>query len=235
MPAIDQAPVTIYVTAQALATVTAIAGLDECERDALNGKLETRLNQREGYYLSSESMQLAVLPEGADVALTLTPNEPVQFLHHVSFPPELRGVVFSGAPKLPENYAAVLAYWSPLEITEHFDGAQYVQNLLNEYPVPESGGDVLLSNGVVLCIRDVAVLTAGLHPNQFIEIHIPVQADMLGVDRELFDSEQAYDLDPSHAWERLFLRVQDALASPDPDFIAIAALHTENHDAEFYQ
>jgi hypothetical protein len=120
---------------------------------------------------------MAVLPAGADVAIRLTPADA-----HITFPPELRGVVFSGAPHLPENYAAILAYWSPLEVTAMHEGAQYCQNLRNEYmvtfspdPAPGQPQDALLSDGLVLCMHGVLELVRGLTPEQFIEIQIPVR------------------------------------------------------------
>ena len=62
---------TIYVTPQAMATVQALEGLDYYARADLMDKPETDLSQREGYYLSANSMRLAVLPTGADVAVRL--------------------------------------------------------------------------------------------------------------------------------------------------------------------
>lgn len=227
---------TIYVTEKALATVGELVGLDECDRDYLNAKPEPRLNQQEGYYLSTESMRLAVLPVDAEVVRLLSPRGMETYCRHVSFPPELRGVVFSGAPRLPANYASILGYWSPLQITTQHHGAQHCQNLLSEYAVPEIAGypqDALLSNAVVVCIQNVRTVIAGMAPQNFIEIHIPVDAEMLGMDREKFDSCVAYDVDASLPCDRIYLRVQDVLESPNPDFIAIAVLHTENHDADY--
>ena len=227
---------TIYVTEKALATVGELVGLDECDRDYLNAKPEPRLNQQEGYYLSTESMRLAVLPVDAEVVRLLSPRGMETYCRHVSFPPELRGVVFSGAPRLPANYASILGYWSPLQITTQHDGAQNCQNLLSEYAVPEIAGypqDALLSNAVVACIQNVRTVIAGMTPQNFIEIHIPVDAEMLGMDREKFDSCVAYDINASLSCDRIYLKVQDVLESPNPDFIAIAVLHTENHDADY--
>jgi hypothetical protein len=205
--------------------------LDEGDRDYLNAKPETRLNQKEGYYLCTVSMRLAVLPVDAEVVLVLSPKDMDAYCRHVTFPPELRGVVFSGAPRLPENYAAILGYWSPLKVTEHHDGAEYCQNLLNEC---EASTGELLSNGVVVSNHGVRGLTAGLAPHQCIEIHVPVDSDMLGMDREKFDSPDPYDVSPDLPFERIFLKVQDVLDSPDPDAIAIAVIHSENHDADFF-
>ncbi len=120
----------ICITANAMATVTALNGLDEGARDLLAWRPETDIRGHEGYYLAAESMRLAVLPDGADVALSLSPADEARYDRHVSFPPELRGVVFSGAKGLPKDYERTLAFWSPLEMTADHDGAQHCQNLL---------------------------------------------------------------------------------------------------------
>ncbi len=224
---------TIYITATAMATVTALDGLDEGARDLLAWRPETDIPRREGYQLNAESMQLAVLPDGADVALVLSPADEARYARHVTYPPELRGVVFSGASGLPKDYERTLAFWSPLLMTADHDGAQHCQNLLNEYEVSET--DVLLSNGVVVCIARVLALIEGFRPDQFIEVRVPVMADMLGMDRGLFDSDAPYSMSPELPFERIFLRVQDILDSPDPDFIAVTVLHSENWDSPFYQ
>jgi hypothetical protein len=227
---------TIYVTAKAMAMVEALVGLDECDRDYLNSKPETRLNQQEGYYLCVEFARLAVLSLKAEVVCLLSPSGMDTYCRHVSFPPELRGVVFGGASRLPKNYAAILGYWSPLKVTDQHNGAQHCQSLLNEYAVPEIDGhpqDALLSNAVVVCIQNVRAMIAGMALHHYIEIHIPVDTEMLGMDREKFDSDAGYDISTSLPCERIYLRVQDILESPNPDFIAIAVLHTENHDADY--
>ncbi len=222
----------IYVTAKAMATVKALDGLDEGARDLLAFNPETDIRGNEGYYLNAESMRLAVLPDGADVALVLSPVDAANYARHVSFQPELRGVIFSGATGLPKDYARTLAYWSPLLVSDDHDGAEHVQSLLNEYEVSET--DVLLSNGVVMCVDRVLELIEGLHHDQFLEIQVPVMADMLGMDRGLFDSDTAYSMSPELPFERIFLRVRDILDSPNPDFIAVTVLHSENWDSPFY-
>ncbi len=141
---------TIYITERAMKTVAALDGLDEGARDLLAWRPESDLRSESGYFLAAEVMRLAVLPEGADVALVLSPVDVAKYARHVSYPPELRGVVFSGAPRLPKDYAVALAYWSPLLVTADHDGAEHVQCQLNEYEVSET--DVLLSNGVAMCI-----------------------------------------------------------------------------------
>ena len=215
-----------------MATVQDLEGLDYYARADLMDKPETDLSQREGYYLNANSMHLAALPAVADVALRLTPADP-----HITFPPELRGVIFSGAPHLPENYAAILAYWSPLQVSALHEGAQYCQNLRNEYmvtfspdPTPGLQQDVLLSDGLVVCVTGVRELVGRLPSEQFIEVQIPVSAQMLGPELDGFDSAEVDGL----SCERIYLRVRDILDSPDPDFIAIAAIHTDLWDYGYY-
>ncbi len=230
---------TIYITSAQASTVAALHGLDEGARDLLASSPKTDIRGNVGYFLAADCMQLAVLPEGADVALVLSPADAARYDRHVSFPPELRGVVFSGAPRLPKDYQRTLAFWSPFKMTVDHDGAQHVQNPMNEYEVSET--DVLLSNGVVLCIDRVLELIEGLQPWQFLELDVPVMGDdMLGQDRicGLFDSDAPYLVSPelpvAVAVERIFLRVRDILDSSNPDFIAVTVLHSECWDSPFY-
>ncbi len=245
---------TIYITANAMATVTALDGLDEGARDLLAWRPETDIRGHEGYYLNAESMRLAVLHEGADVALvlslSLSPADAAKYDRHVSFPPELRGVVFSGAAGLPKDYERTLAQWSPFGMSlADQTGAQHVQSRYFEYPVPEIDGrpqDALLSNGVIICLKDLPI--DGLDPASFIEIQVPILADFLGMDRWLFDSNLPYAATPEHpsatasasasataiAVERIYLRVGDIRESLHPDAIFIAVLKTENFDSNFF-
>ena len=234
---------TIYITATAMATVHALDGLDHYERAVRSMKPETALHNRAGYHLNASAMKLQVLPEGADVALRLTPAGASTYRRHVRFPPELRGVVFSGAPKLPPNYAAILGFWSPLQVGDMHDGTQYCQNVLNEYmvsfgqaasPTPGRPRDVLLSDALVVCITGARSMVAGFRPTQFIELEIPVNVEMLGEDLAGFHSKKAYRAQLGQPTERIYLRVSDVRASPNPDFIAIAAVHTELWDYGYY-
>ncbi len=235
---------TIYITANAMATVAALNGLDEGDRDLLASNPKTDIRQREGYYLNASEMKLAVLPEGSDVALSLSPADEARYARHVSYPPELRGVVFSGAPGLPQDYERTLAQWSPFGMSlADQSGAQHVQSRFFEYAVPEIDGrpqDALLSNGIVLCIKDLPI--HGLEPESFIEVQVPVIPDFLGMDRWLFDSNLPYAATPEHplavgvaiATERIFLRVGDIRESPRPAIVFIAILKTENADSNFF-
>lgn len=235
------AQATIYITASAMATVHALDGLDHYERAVRAMKPETALNNRAGYHLNASAMLLAVLPEGADVAVRLTPAGASTYRRHVRFPPELRGVVFSGAPRLPENYAEILGFWSPLQVGDVHEGAQYCQNIINEYMVSfgqqasaATPPDVLLSDALVVCITGARGMVAGLRPEQFVELEIPVNVEMLGEDLEGFHTKKAYRAKPGQPTERIYLRVSDVRASPNPDYIAIAAVHTELWDYGYY-
>ncbi len=225
---------SIFISAGQALTVAALSGLDEGARDLLSWRPESDLRAAPGYYLAAEAMRLAVLPDFAEIAAVLSPADTAKYARHVDYPAELRGVVFSGAPRLPKDYARTLAYWSPLRVTADHDGAQHVQCRLNEYEVSET--DVLLSNAVVVCLRHVLELIEGLQPWQFLELHVPVDASMLGFDdRQRWDSAEEYGRDPHLAYERIFLKVETLLASPTPNFVAISAIHSENFDAQFYR
>ncbi len=196
---------SIFISAGQALTVAALSGLDEGARDLLSWRPESDIRAAPGYYLAAECMRLAAMTEGADVALVLSPDDTAKYARHVSYPAELRGVVFSGAPRLPKDYARTLAYWSPLQVTGAHAGAKHVQCRLNEYEVSE--GDFLLSNGVVLILVNVLELIEGLQPWQFLEVRVPVMADMVSMDRGLFDSDAAWSVSPELPMERIFLRV----------------------------
>ncbi len=235
---------TIYITAEAMATVAALDGLDEGDRDLLAFNPETDIRGNEGYYLNAESMKLRKLTDGADVALVLSPADEARYDRHVSYPAELRGVVFSGAAGLPKDYERTLAQWSPfgMSLSDQI-GAQHVQSRFFEYAVPEIDGrpqDALLSNGIILRLADLPI--DGLDPASFIEVQVQILGDFLGMDRWLFDSDLPYAATPEHpsatasalAVERIFLRVKDIRESIHPDVVFIAVLKTENFDSNFF-
>lgn len=243
---VDQAPEcsgstapkpTIYISATAMATIKSLAGLTECDRDILNLNKTHPANRREGYYINAESLRLAMMPAAAVIAMHICPVTAATYGTPISFPTELRGVIFAGAPNLPDNYAAILTYWSPLAMTSDYNGAQHCQNQLNQYVVPELNGvtrDALLSNGIVMCIDGLGLHVNQLDTNQYIEVRVPVDFDMLGMDRERFDSDMDYQVDSYQPFERVYLKVGDIQASPNPNFIALTVLHTENFDADFF-
>ena len=227
-----------------MATVKGLEELDYYERSLLAANPETDLSRREGYYLNAACMRLAVVPPRARIVLTLKPSSADIYRRHVFFPPELRGVIFNRAPHLPDNYAAVLAYWSPLEVGTLHEGAQYFQNPQNAYLVsfgPEAeprhdgeSADILLSDALVVVVRGCAGVAAKADPDQFVEVHVPINSALLDADSEGYGAAEVLTGNPHQRCERMFLSVRDIVASPNPDYIAIAAIHTELWDYGYY-
>lgn len=235
----------IYVTAAAMATVDTIAGLSYYDRVCLTDEPDTDVSGDEGYFLNTDALSLAALPQDADVAVRLTLDDIAKYRRHVSIPADLRGVIFSGAPNLPDNYAELIGYWSPLTPTSHHRNAKYFQNVSNSYcvaleeddveaadeeDVHDNGVDVLLSDGLVVCIDGLSLLIAGLKADQFIEVQIPIDPTMLGVELDDYRSPRNYEIDSDQKAERIFLRVGDILASPNVGRLAICAVRTELFD-----
>ena len=233
---------TIYISKEAMATVNAIKDLDYYDRISLSDHEATDFTSSPGYFLNTDALNLAELPADADVAISITPSDVATYNRHVSIPANLRGVIFSGAPNLPNDYAQKLAYWSPLAPTVHHRGAVYYQNVLNAYCVSltstdeegdivadgaDRAADVLLSDGVVIVVTGLAAMAANLNTDQYVAVTIPINTAMLGIELEGFMSAQEYAADPAHQSEMLFLRVADILASPDADHIVISALRTD--------
>ena len=234
---------TIYISKEAMTTVNAIKDLDYYDRVSLSDHESTDLTSSPGYFLNTDTLNLAELPADADIAISITPADAATYSRHVSIPANLRGVIFSGAPNLPNDYAQKLAYWSPLAPTVHHRGAVYYQNVLNAYCVSLTGtdeesdivavdgangaADVLLSDGVVIVVTGLAAMAAKLDTDQYVAVTISINTAMLGIELEGFMSAQEYTADPAQQSEMLFLRVADVLASPDADHIVISALRTD--------
>lgn len=234
---------TIYISKEAMTTVNAIKDLDYYDRVSLSDHESTDLTSSPGYFLNTDTLNLAELPADADIAISITPADAATYSRHVNIPANLRGVIFSGAPNLPNDYAQKLAYWSPLAPTVHHRGAVYYQNVLNAYCVSLTGtdeesdivavdgadgaADVLLSDGVVIVVTGLAAMAAKLDTDQYVAVTIPINPAMLGIELEGFMSAQEYAADPAQQSEMLFLRVADILASPDADHIVISALRTD--------
>jgi hypothetical protein len=235
--------VTIYISTEAMTTVNAIKDLDYYDRVCLNDEPEMDRTTAPGYFLNTNALNLAELPADAEVAIHLTPADAATYHQHVKMPANLRGVIFSGAPALPTDFAKIIAYWSPLTPTIHHRGALYYQNVLNAYcvsltdtdetndtPVVEdAGGDVLLSDGLVVSITGLAAMLEKLNPNHYLALTIPIHP-MLGIELEGYRSAEEYATDPAQQSETLYLRIADVLTSPDADHIAISALRTELGD-----
>jgi hypothetical protein len=221
---------TIYVTSAALATALEMDDLGHYARVSLADQEVTNPTKREGYYLKSPSkMKFDALPLDAQIKLRLSPDNPSLFAHHVHAPDNLRGCVFENAPDLPSYYGPSVQYWSGEAFNPNNTGAVYYQCPENEYMVsiiPEDWmaegvdpivPDRLLSEGVVFAITGLRSLTADLAPEHFIEVQIPLDEAMLGVEADFFRSSRHYSLDGAQRRERIFLKVDDVRRSPDPD------------------
>jgi hypothetical protein len=225
-----------------MATVKAISSLDYYERLSLSDSPESDLTEAPGYFLNTNALRLAELPENAKIAVTLSPSALDRYRYHVMTSAELRGVIFSGSPKLPPNFANIVRHWSPLTPSPHHRGAVYYQNAHYAYcvrlvadegedaddpyaeKVPE---DELLADGVIFSIKDLSSLIANCASEQFVEIFIPIDPVILGVEQDRFCSDDEYRFDVSGQWEKIYLRVADIMASPDPNHVALSCLRTE--------
>ena len=230
---------TIYISTEAMTTVNAISHLDYYDRVSLSDDPATDLTATPGYYLNTNALKLNALPADAEVAITLSPSDPSIYQQHVSIPTNLRGAIFSGAPNLPENYARIIAYWSPLQLTHHHRGALYYQNVQNEYCVsltePDDNGesatiDTLVSDALVVVLTGLAAAVIDQHPDHFVALTIPINAEMLGIELDGYRSPKDYPVGDQRQSETLFLRIADIMSSPNPDYIAIAAIRTELGD-----
>lgn len=196
---------TIYVTPSALATAMEVDELDHYARVSLADDDATDPTKREGYYLKSPSkIKLAVLPADAQIKASLTPDSATIFTSHVQAPENLRGCIFENTPNLPASYGPSIQYWLGAAFNPNNAGAVYYQCPENEYMISIVSEDWmnqgvepiiqdhLLSEGVVIAITGIAKLTACLQPEDFIEIQIPLDEAMLGIEADFFRSSRAY-------------------------------------------
>lgn len=236
---------TVYISTAAIATVSAIINLDYYDRVSLgDDDPAADLSTSPGYYLNTNALQLMALPAEANIAMHITPADPAEFHRYVSIPANLRGPIFSGAPNLPHDYAKIISWWSPLVPANFHRGAVFYQNVLNSYCVrlndegsdalagdgTNDAVDTLLSDGVVVVLTGLLAAVAELAPHQFIAVTIPVNADMLGIEMEGYQSAREYLAGSTQQSETLYLRISDVLASPDPDMIVISAIRSELSD-----
>jgi hypothetical protein len=70
--------------------------------------------------------------------------------------------------------------------------------------------------------------------DQYVEIVIPVDESMLGLDNGSFRTDREYDLGSKERRERLFLKVEDIHRSPNPDQVYIDALRYEQLDYGYH-
>lgn len=234
---------TIYVTPASLATMHLIAPLDYYDRCTLSDNPATDPTRREGYYLKDLSfLSVSVLPDAAHIALELNAGAA-----EVSFPTELRGCIFEGAPHLPPDYQRIIAYWSGPPINADQDCAIYYQCPAQRYKVPmaqlEATSasmsdwakpiDALVSEGVVVCITGLDAQLSDAADDDFVSVALPIDDDLLGLDNGGFLAESEYNVTSGRV-ERIFLRVADIRHSPDPQRIYIDILRYEELDYGFY-
>ncbi len=242
---------TIYTTREAMATVLAIKDLDYYDRCSLSDNPATDLSGKEGYYLKTANMMnIAALPEHTDVVARLLRSDLATYSEHVSIPAHLRGCIFEKAPNLPPGYKEIIGYWSGEPLNTNAGGAAYYQNPMNSYMIDLSpleaeyeegnyGGnvgsiDALLSEGVVVHIAGLGSLTSQASDEAFVEVEIPIDESLLFLDNPDFLTQRAYNEPACERSERIFLKVADIRASPDPDQIFVDALRYEELDYGFY-
>ncbi len=229
----------IYVTEAAFATLQRIKDLDYYDRSLLIEE-EPALAEAPGFYFkNAKKMNFAPLPSEAGIAVVITPDSNLGV--RLSFPTELRGCIFEKAPYLPEGYSDIVTYWSGETFNPNTSGAVYFQAKLNEYCVALGSdassdpiiNDQLLSEGVVVCITGLSPLIEGLPRESFIQISVPLDTSMLGIEQGNFLSSKEYDIH-SDQEDTIFLKVADVLDSPNPDCIYIDLLRHELLDYGYW-
>src|SRR5476649_911449 len=89
---------TVYISTEAMATVSAIINLDYYDRVSLgDDDPAADLTTSPGYYLNTNALQLAVLPADANIAMHITPADPTTFIIMSASPP------ICAAPSFPER------------------------------------------------------------------------------------------------------------------------------------
>jgi len=234
---------TIYVTPACLATMRLIAPLDYYDRCTLSDDPTTDPTRREGYYLKDLSfLSVSALPDAAHIVLQLDAGAA-----EVSFPTDLRGCIFEGAPHLPPNYQRIIAYWSGRPINADQECAIYYQCPAQRYEVPMAQLeaisasmsdwakpiDALVSEGVVVSITGLDAQLSHAADDDFVSVALPIDEDLLGLDNGGFLAESEYNVTSGRV-ERIFLRVADIRHSPDPQRIYIDILRYEELDYGFY-
>jgi hypothetical protein len=240
---------TIYVTKEAWDTSQALKDLDYYDRCVLSDESATDPTGKEGYYLKNAGkLCLATLPD-ADIVLRLLPSEVASYSAIISAPPTLRGCIFEKSQCLPDRYAEIIRYWTGETLNSNVANAAYYQQPAHAYQVDLSALyanpdlynqrqstpeiDALISEGVVFCITGVGKLVANAADDAFVEIAIPIDERMVGLDNGQFMTGQDYDMNAGRA-QRIFLRVSDIRNSPDPDRLYLDILRYEELDYGFY-
>lgn len=228
-------------------TLETIRSLDYYDRVSLSDD-PTDLTSAPGYFLNAAALRIAELPSLAKVAISLSPFQSDAYSQAVTAPGELRGVVYAGAPSLPSQYASIIRYWSPLTVSTVHHNAVYYQNLHQAYLVrlavadgedpsdpyvEHTPVDELLTDGIVFCIRGLAPKLEECDPHDFVEVYLPIDPVILGIEHDGLRSSDEYRFDTAGQWDRIYLRVADIMASPNPDLVAISALRSEFGDYGF--
>lgn len=229
---------TIFLKPEAFSTSQIVKDLDHNERADLCDE-EPDFAARPGYHLkNANKLLVAQLPEGAVVKFVGCVGSVESA---VKFPLNLRGCIFEGAPNLPPGYSEIVQYWSGEAINATSSGAVYYQNPLNEYMV-DLGPDAvygpvvtdrLLSEGIVVAITGLRTFVAELALEDFVEIHVPLDEEMLGIEPDAFRSSSGYDIHQKK-FEQIFLKVSDIVSSPDQDHIYIDLLVNEMIDYGYW-
>lgn len=226
---------TIYTTQQAYETSQTIKDMDYHDRAELCDD-NPDFENHPGYRLKNANyLPLQPLPIHP-TSVMYNSNEEVK----IELPANLRGCIFENAPDLPEKYAEIVSYWSGPTQNSNDSGAIYFQCPLNTYMVELESGtegmivqDRLLSEGIVVVIRGLAELASSLTADDFIEVHIPVDENMLGIEPDMFRSTAQYGMNKG-GFEIVYLKVSDILASPSPDHIYIDLFQNELIDYGYW-
>ena len=235
---------TIFISREAMTTANAIKDLDYHTRVSLADEASTDLSNQPGYYLkNADKINLAELPTTAHVPLRLHITEQCQATFEISMPTNLRGCIFEHAPNLPDGYADIITYWSGKPLNADDYRAVFFQNPQNEYLVELRGAldgeeytstDRLLSEGIVASIKGIAVMIKSLASEDFIEVEIPIDASMVGIENDGFRSSSPYTPSETGRYQHIYLKVSDIQRSPDPDHIMIDLLRYELLDYGYW-
>lgn len=226
---------TIFLMPDAFATSQILKDLDHNERAELCDE-DPDFALQPGYHLkNANKLRVARIPAQASVGFVGCDGSAV------TFPVDLRGCIFEGAPSLPCSYAQIVQFWSGEAINAGTSGAVYYQCPENEYmvdlgPDPVYGpviNDRLLSEGIVVAITGLAGSLTDISPDSFVEVTVPLDEEMLGIEPDAFRSRDDYDSTQKRT-DQIFLKVSDILASPDPDRIYIDLLCNELIDYGYW-
>jgi len=243
--------VTIFVTHEAWKTSQAIKDYDYYDRCTLADDPTTDPTGKEGYYLKNANvMKTEPIPATARIALTILRSDSALHSRHISVPTNLRGCIFTKALNTPEGYAEIIKYWTGSTVNSNVGNSAYYQNQTQAYQIDLSAleadpdlfsqwrssdkVDALVSEGVVVAITSLDDLIADAEGGDFVEIEVPIDDGLLGLDNGEFMTQKAYNLHRGERSERIYLQVSDIRNSPDPARIYLDLLRYEEGDYGFY-